>query len=139
MITKLTPHFTLNELTVNKTGLSNVPTAGDIDNLLKLCLDVLEPIREAVGTPIIVTSGYRSPAVNRAVGGVGTSQLLKGEAADIHAISVSSYVLYHRIKALVANGIIHVGQCILYPESHFVHVSLYTSHHKNEFIVKHKN
>ena len=137
METKLTPHFTSDELTVTKSGLANIPTAGDIDNLRKLCRDVLEPIREKIGHPIIITSGYRSAAVNRAVGGVVTSQHLKGEAADIHITSISSYVLYHRIKALVAHGFIHVGQCILYPKSHFVHVSLYTSHHQDEFIVKH--
>lgn len=137
METKLTPHFTLDEMLVTKSGLANVPTAGDVDNLRNLCRDVLEPIRNYVHQPIIVNSAYRSAAVNRAVGGVGTSQHLKGEAADIHVTSVSSYVLYHRIKALVANGIIHVGQCILYPT--FVHVSLYTSHHKDEFITNHKN
>lgn len=44
---------------------------------------VLDPLREAWGKPITVTSGYRCPALNRAVGGVATSQHLKGEAADI--------------------------------------------------------
>ena len=139
MVTKLTPHFTLNELTVTKTGLANIPTAGDIDNLRKLCRDVLEPIREKIGYPIIVTSGYRSAVVNRAVGGVGTSQHLKGESADIHCNYQSASFLYDTINLLVSEGLIHVGQCILYRKSHFVHVSLCTSHHKDEFIVKHKN
>ena len=139
MVTKLTPHFTLNELTVTKTGLSNVPAAGDVDNLRKLCRDILEPIREKIGYPIIVNSAYRSAAVNRAVGGVGTSQHLKGEAADIHCNYQSASFLFDTINLLVSEGIIHVGQCILYPKSHFVHVSLYSSHHKDEFINKHKN
>lgn len=59
---------------------------------------VLDPLREAWGKPISVTSGYRCPALNRAVGGVATSQHLKGEAADI---STGNYVdnarLFQRI------------------------------------------
>lgn len=137
MATKLTPHFTLDEMLVTKSGLANVPTAGDVDNLRNLCRDVLEPIREKIGHPIIVTSGYRSSAVNRAVGGVATSQHLKGEAADIRIKNWSPSALYDIIKLMVANGQIHVGQCIFYPT--FVHVSLYTSHHKDEFITNHKN
>lgn len=137
MAIKLTPHFTLQELTVTKTGLSNIPSDEEIDNLRKLCRDVLEPIRATIGSPIIVNSAYRSPAVNSAVGGVSTSQHLKGQAADIHVINMSSLGLFHTIKNMVANGQIHVGQCILYPN--FVHVSLHTSHYTNQFIVKNKN
>ena len=50
-----------------------------------LCQKVLQPLRDKFGSAIIVNSGYRSPAVNKAVGGVPTSQHVRGEAADITA------------------------------------------------------
>lgn len=54
-----------------------------IDNLTNLTENLLDPIREAWGKPLHVNSGYRCPALNKAVGGKPTSQHLKGEAADI--------------------------------------------------------
>ena len=53
-----------------------------------LCREVLEPLRQHVGKPIRISSGYRCPALNKAVGGVATSQHLTGEAADIHLDSI---------------------------------------------------
>lgn len=81
----LTPHFTLDELTVSQTaerqGLDNTPDERALANLKRLAL-LLETVRLRLGRPIIVTSGYRSPEVNRAVGGARTSQHLTGCAAD---------------------------------------------------------
>ncbi len=53
-------------------------------NLKALCEEVLEPLRQWYGKPIIIGSGYRSPALNKAVGGVKNSQHMTGEACDIH-------------------------------------------------------
>lgn len=82
-------YFTLKELTHSDTalrlGLDNTPGVTASDNLIYLVEKLLDPIRERYGAPIIVISGYRSPAVNEAVGGVATSQHLRGEAADISA------------------------------------------------------
>ena len=89
---KLTTNFTMEELcrsaTAERHGLRNWPEAGDEEcrvreNLRSLCLDVLQPLREHVGGPIVVNSGYRSKEVNRLVGGVKNSQHLTGEAADL--------------------------------------------------------
>ena len=55
-----------------------------IENLKALCMEVLQPLRDYLGKPVVISSGYRSEEVNRAVGGVKGSQHLKGEAADIH-------------------------------------------------------
>ena len=85
MSTKLTPYFTLEELTTTKTGISNIPNDNDINQLRNLCRDILEPLREKLGCPLLVDSGFRSQAVNEAVGGVPTSQHLLGQAADIHS------------------------------------------------------
>lgn len=76
-------YFTLEELCATKTGLTNIPTWQAVENLKALVNNVLDPIREAWGKPIIVTSGFRCKAVNDKVGGVATSQHTKGEAADL--------------------------------------------------------
>ena len=94
---RLSPHFTVGEMLRSGTaiamGIKNVPAdapAGGetpreevVTNLSALCTHVLEPPRRQVGR-VIVTSGYRCEALNRAVQGALRSQHLKGEAADIH-------------------------------------------------------
>jgi len=83
----LSPHFKLSELLASNTakakGLSNEPTAEIEANLEKLCREALEPIRAKVG-PLKINSGYRSDAVNHAVGGSTTSAHSFGLAADLH-------------------------------------------------------
>ena len=76
-------YFTLEELCATKTGLTNIPNWQAVENLKALVNNVLDPLRESWGKPIIVTSGFRCKAVNDKVGGVATSQHTKGEAADI--------------------------------------------------------
>ena len=63
MSTNLTPHFTLEELTTTKTGLSNIPNLEQTNQLRILCNDILEPLRVKLGKPIIIDSAFRSPAV----------------------------------------------------------------------------
>ncbi|MCI6701899.1 MAG: D-Ala-D-Ala carboxypeptidase family metallohydrolase [Prevotellaceae bacterium] len=88
--TQLTPHFSLEEMTRSATALrlniDNRPAAAHVANLCRLCINVLEPLRHRFG-PLVVTSGYRSPQLNRAVGGVATSQHTRGEAADVRVES----------------------------------------------------
>ena len=81
----LSNNFTLAELTKTSTGIPNNPTAVEIERLKLLCEKVLQPLRDAFGAPIIVNSGYRSKQVNKAVGGVASSQHVRGEAVDITA------------------------------------------------------
>lgn len=66
-------------------NLDNLPSFEVVDNLRALRDNVLNPLREEYGQPIIVTSGYRSARLNAAVGGVANSQHLLGQAADIKA------------------------------------------------------
>lgn len=84
---QLTPHFRLSEfsnsLTAKCSNLDNTIPKAYIPNLRNLCEQVLEPLRQHVGKPVIISSGYRCKALNKAVGGVATSQHLTGEAADI--------------------------------------------------------
>jgi len=85
-LTNLTEHFTIKEFTQSETarrlGIDNVPKPYQIDNMRTLCKQVLEPLRKEFGA-IIITSGFRSAKLNKAVGGVMTSQHTKGEAADL--------------------------------------------------------
>lgn len=85
---QLTPHFKLSEFTKSSTAtarkIDNTPSEQVISNLTLLCEQVLEPLRVHFNCPIIISSGYRSPALNKAVGGVKNSQHMTGEAADIH-------------------------------------------------------
>ena len=90
---RLSEHFLLSEFTRSTTaerlGLDNSLDASNpldqdvINNLRNLCEQVLEPLRVHAGQPIMIGSGYRSPALNKAVGGVKNSQHMTGEACDI--------------------------------------------------------
>jgi hypothetical protein len=76
-------YFSIEELTRTGTGLPNVPADTVIHNLTLLVEHLLDPVREAWGNPVRVNSGYRSSAVNAAVGGAKNSAHLYGYAADI--------------------------------------------------------
>jgi hypothetical protein len=79
-------HFKLSELLTTGTGLPNMPTWEQVENLRKLG-NMLDRIRQRFGGPIAVNSAFRSEAVNRSVGGSNTSAHLKGLAADIRPVS----------------------------------------------------
>lgn len=100
----LTKDFTLEELIHSdaavKNGISNLPTDEIVYNLTALAQDVLQPVRDALGAPIKINSGYRSLDVNSLIGGKSTSQHIKGEAADIECESLGNKVLFEKIKEL---------------------------------------
>lgn len=83
----ISKHFSLEEMTSSATakakGIRNEPGQTSVINLCALVNRVLQPLREAMREPIKIGSGYRSLALNRAVGGVTNSQHMKGEAADL--------------------------------------------------------
>ena len=87
---KLSENFSLAEFTRTGRDLENVPNAAQINAMMELCDNVLELVREHFKKPIIITSGFRSAAVNAAVGGSLTSQHSKGEAADFHIVGVAN-------------------------------------------------
>lgn len=84
-------HFTMSELTksyeASRRGIDNTPTALAETNLYALVREILDPLREAYGKPIVVNSGYRCQALNSVVGGSKTSQHVSGQAADIEGIA----------------------------------------------------
>ena len=101
---KLTEHFSLEELTKTSVkGFNNIPNAAQTNNLKRLC-GWLEELRQEWNNtygegndPIIINSAFRSPAVNRAVGGVPTSNHLTGCAADIRVLGMEQLMRYATI------------------------------------------
>ena len=141
---KITANFTLEELTRSATakrnGIDNTPTKEVLERLTKLCEDILQPIRDRYGKPIVVTSGYRCPELNKLVKGSPTSQHQYGEAADIHTVSDTAEdnkKLFKLIEQMILDGDIVVGQLINEYDYNWIHVSLPTARHKNHiFSVK---
>lgn len=99
-MTKL--YFTMSELIHSDTAIlhniNNMPDINSLDNMLDLIHYVLNPIRERIKKPMIITSGYRNKEVNRLVGGKDTSQHLKGQAVDfvIQGMKPSEIVYFIR-------------------------------------------
>lgn len=118
---RLSPNFVLGEFTRSTTatqlGLPNTPNSAQLENLRKLAVEVLEPVRGVVGAPLRITSGFRTPELNAALGNAGyaasdTSQHMEGNAADFTPIGVSAQVAFDRIRPHLASW--DVDQLILY-------------------------
>jgi len=92
---RLSRDFTLAELTDTDTGIANNPSQDEIRNLKLLVQKVLQPVRDKFGV-INVTSGFRSPGVNSAVGGSATSDHVHGRAADIQCEDMAAVFKYIR-------------------------------------------
>jgi hypothetical protein len=122
MSTRLSKWFDLEEFTASQVatrmGLVIVPTRSIIDNLAALASRVLDPLREQLQRPIIITSGYRPPEVNEAIRGSARSQHLRGEAADFVVRGVAPAVVIAHMRKLE----LPVDQCIL-EFGQWVHVS----------------
>jgi putative chitinase len=100
-MTQLSKHFSLAEMTTTSTGLANVPRGVQLQNLTYTALQ-MERVREILGTPIQINSGFRSDAVNRAVGGVTTSAHSFGFAVDF--VSPAFGTPYEICKKLIEAG-----------------------------------
>jgi hypothetical protein len=110
---QLSKNLELSEVTRSETakrkGISNMPTPEHIENFKKLAENVFQPIRDHFGVPIRISSGYRSEALNKAIGGAGkmvngkyvpSSQHCKGEAIDIDmdGTSITNKQVFDYIK-----------------------------------------
>ena len=104
---KLSEHLDLTEVTrsdsAKRKGIDNTPTPEHLENFKKLAQNIFEPIRKHFGVPIHISSGYRSKALNTAIGGSLTSQHCSGEAIDIDmdgsANGVTNKMVFEFIKA----------------------------------------
>ena len=120
-------YFSLSELTQSATAtahsIANVPTAEAVKNLETLIYCVLDPVREAWGAPIIVSSGYRSKALNARVGGVEGSFHTRGMAADIYAKNGYTERLYELIQHLFVQRKIGITECYYDHARGYIHIA----------------
>lgn len=128
---QLTTHFTLEELIASqeatRRNINNYPRPGYIANLERLA-GVLEQVRDLAKAPIIVSSGYRSPALNKVVGGAPSSAHLQGLAADINGFN-----MHPRDLALaILEAQIPFDQLIY--EGSWVHLGISTGKWRNEVL-----
>lgn len=116
---KLTDNFTLEELTYSDTarrlGIDNTPQAGHIAQLQKLCVRLLQPLRNLYTEPFHINSGFRTPELNKAVGGASRSQHMYGQAADVRVANP------RKLLAELLKSQLDFDQAILYPT--FLHLS----------------
>ena len=119
----LSPHFSLAELVssqvATRKGIDNAPAPAIVANLTRLAA-LLEQVRALVGAPIAISSGYRSPALNKAVGGASNSAHVLGLAADISASKLAPRAL----ALLIRQSDIAFDQLIY--EGTWVHIGLST-------------
>ena len=126
---QFTKNFSYEELiassTADKLGLDNTPNAAEKEKLKKLAIEILQPIRDALGKPIKVNSAFRSEKVNKAVGGVPSSQHRLGEAADLTLGSKEkNKELFELISKMIKDKKLTVGQLINEYGYSWIHVSL---------------
>ncbi|PWB33192.1 peptidase M15 [Pseudomonas sp. SDI] len=118
----LSPFFTLAELTVSQVasreGINNTPDAMALANLRRLS-QTLEQVRSIAGCPILISSGFRSLALNQKVGGSPSSAHTKGLAADISAVKFSPRELAQRL----INSTLVFDQ-LIYEYDSWIHVGL---------------
>ena len=117
----LSPHFSLVELVssqvATRKGIDNAPAPAIVANLTRLAA-LLEQVRALVGAPIAISSGYRSPALNKAVGGAANSAHVLGLAADISTAKLTPKAL----TLLIRHSDIAFDQLIY--EGTWVHIGL---------------
>jgi zinc D-Ala-D-Ala carboxypeptidase len=121
-VTQLSPHFTLEEMTFSQTasrqGINNTPSPEIVDHLRLLCAGYLEDVRSLLGYPIHISSGYRSLALNKAIGGAPTSAHMSGYAADFTMPPLNVIYVCQRIEA----SDLHFDQLIY--EYTWIHLSV---------------
>lgn len=135
-------HFNLSEFfqssTAAKNGIKNEPSFDEkatiVRNINLLVDNVLDPVRDMVNTPIIITSGYRCPQVNRLVGGVDNSQHMLGCAADFHVQGYNHSMMYEVF--LYIFNTLEFDQLIYYPSKNIIHVSYVENCNRYEAFIK---
>lgn len=135
-------HFTLSEFfcssTAAKSSIKNEPSPDEratiVRNINLLVDNVLDPVRDMVNTPIIITSGYRCPQVNRLVGGVNNSQHMSGCAADFHVQGFTSSMMYQLFLRIF--NTLDFDQLIYYRHKNIIHVSYVENCNRHEAFLK---
>jgi hypothetical protein len=134
----ISKNFTMEEMTHTNTGIRNIPTVDQSRRIRLLVFRLLQPLRDAVG-PINVTSGFRTRAVNEAVGSTNpNSQHVRGEAADIEGVGVTNF----EVASYIYNNL-DFDQMILEfvenEEPKWIHVSYKEEGNRKQVLIAMKN
>lgn len=130
---KLSENFTLEEMLQSQTAVRLVvkeqfePSHAVIENLKKLCVNVLEPLRILLKMPINITSGYRCKRLNKLIGGANTSQHIQGKAVDFKVHGYDIEMLFD----LISSSGIKFDQVIQEFDS-WIHISFSDGENRNE-------
>jgi uncharacterized protein YcbK (DUF882 family) len=134
----LSKNFNLSELTYSATAerhkIDNKPGEEETNNLKQLAAYILQKIRDEVDVPLIITSGYRSPELNKFLGGSKTSLHTSGNAADIHTNYHTIQELYDIVKQMAEEGKFKPFFIELIFEGRTLHIGVQNKHFQNEFI-----
>ena len=134
----ITKNFSMEELVASNTarmkGIDNTPDKDVEARLVQLAQQVLQPLRNRYGKPIKISSGYRCKTLNKAIGGVSTSQHLKGEAVDINNGQIENKKLFLLASKMIKEGVITVGQLIDEKGYKWLHISLPDNKHRNQIL-----
>ena len=134
-------YFSIKELTKSETatkkGIDNTPNAEQVKNLETLINNLLDPIREQWGAVIYVTSGFRSVALNKAVGGVSNSHHLGGYAADLTVKSqAGNKALFDMIRRSKLKWTQLISEKTTAQGCGWVHISYVPNNLKNQVLWK---
>lgn len=140
---KISEHLSLAELIVSdsakRNGISNMPTETHLKFLRTLAERIFDPIRSHFNTPIYISSGYRSEALNKAVGGSKTSQHCKGQAIDIDMDGSNSEITNNEIFHWAKANLKFTQLIAEFPDSDgnlgWVHIGYDAQNLKNEIII----
>lgn len=124
-------YFKLQELLVTDSGLINTPSWEAIINLSELCEHVLDPLRIAFKRPIHVNSGFRTPDINKAIGGAKNSQHCLGMASDITAGDKEMNKLLFDV--ILSSGI-SFDQCLDEKQFSWIHISYNPVHNRKQIL-----
>lgn len=134
---RVTPNFHLSEFLVSDTavrlGIDNTPSASILATLTNVLIPGMQAVRDMVGAPIIVKSGYRCPALNAAVRGAQSSQHMDGHACDFVA---PQYGPPSRVAALLVAHMDRIKFDQLIHEGGWVHIS-FSPRPRNEVLTAH--
>lgn len=129
---QITKNFRLHEFVksekAEELGIDNTPSEFIMDNIVLLCIKLLQPLRSLYGKPMNINSGYRCLELNEAVGGVETSDHRKGLAADVRCENPKAL-----LSCLLSSGLMF-DQAILYPT--FLHLSYRPTRNRQQVIRK---
>lgn len=142
MKTSLSKNFNLEEFIYSETaeryGIDNTPSEEIKNNINELVVNVMQPIRDKYGKPIIINSGYRCPELNKKVGGSKTSRHLSGYACDFETKSGQNAELFNMIKEMIDNGEIEVDQLIweygTRKNPNWIHIGLHENKMRNQIL-----